>query len=222
MLTHFYTRNNFNLKIPGYSSFLLFIQSLFKTRKPKSWTQLASQGGRFEIFHPFCSKSSKRLKGALWWKKKFLKKSPTMPKKLKEGPFGLVRYCMIRGKCMLRDIVCSVPWANRGNLKFCRTFGRIILVTWGVSKKKHWRKAMSIVDSFPSRKAPTRKLHVMVTVEREREREMLHVRSWVTQNSVWSMQMVLSWSMKKKVTLTSSGSKPVSSASSSLRMLPVV
>ena len=27
------------------------------------------------------------------------------------------------------------PWANRGNLKFCRTFVRTILVTAGVSKK---------------------------------------------------------------------------------------
>ena len=30
--------------------------------------------------------------------KKDSEKSLTMPKKLKRGPFGLVRYCMIRGK----------------------------------------------------------------------------------------------------------------------------
>ena len=31
-------------------------------------------------------------------KKKFLEKSLTMPKKLKEGRFSLARYCMLRGK----------------------------------------------------------------------------------------------------------------------------
>ena len=30
----------------------------------------------------------------------------------------------------------SVPWANSGNLKFCRTFGKTILVNSGVSKKQ--------------------------------------------------------------------------------------
>ena len=29
----------------------------------------------------------------------------------------------------------SVIWSNRYNIKFCRTFGRTILVTSGVSKK---------------------------------------------------------------------------------------
>ena len=38
-------------------------------------------------------------------------------------------------------------------LKFCRTFGRTILVTSGVSKKKHSRKAISIVDSFLKKSA---------------------------------------------------------------------
>ena len=42
-----------------------------------------------------------------------------------------------------RETFLVVPWANRGNLKFCRTFGGTILVTSGVSKnflkkqKKH-------------------------------------------------------------------------------------
>ena len=40
---------------------------------------------------------------------------------------------MLRGK--KENLFGSVPWANRNNLKFCRTFGRTILITSGVSKK---------------------------------------------------------------------------------------
>ena len=32
-------------------------------KKLKSWTELVRQWGGFEIFHPFCRKSSKKLKG---------------------------------------------------------------------------------------------------------------------------------------------------------------
>ena len=42
---------------------------------------------------------------------KIFKKSHSAEKKSKGGPFGLVRYCMLRGKHF-----GSVPWANRYNL----------------------------------------------------------------------------------------------------------
>ena len=64
----------------------------------------------------------------------FEKKSRTMPKKVLNflvSP-GIVCYAEKR-----ENLFGSVPWANRNNIKFCRTFGRTILVTSGVSKKKH-------------------------------------------------------------------------------------
>ena len=43
------------------------------------------------------AKLQKIEEGAFRGKKTF-EKSPTVPKNLKGGPFGLVRYCMLRGK----------------------------------------------------------------------------------------------------------------------------
>ena len=63
----------------------------------------------------------------------FFEKGLAMPKKIERVLFSLTRYCLIRGKKEKK--FGSVPWANRYNLKFCRTFGRTILVTSGVSKK---------------------------------------------------------------------------------------
>ena len=62
--------------------------------------------------------------------KKFSEKKSRNAEKLKGGPLvssGIVRYA--------GNLFGSIPWANRGNLKFCRTFGKTILVTSGVSKK---------------------------------------------------------------------------------------
>ena len=64
-------------------------------------------------------------------------------KKLKRGPFSLVRYCMLRGKkekpfwfsCLGQQVQFGIV------LKFCRIFGRTILVTSGVSKKKTLTKS---------------------------------------------------------------------------------
>ena len=72
-------------------------------------------------------------------------KSLAMPEKTKGDPLvssGIV--------CYAGNLLGSVPWANRGNLKFCRTFGRTILVTSDVSKNflKNRRKAVTIVDIF--------------------------------------------------------------------------
>ena len=48
-------------------------------------------------FSTSAAKLQKIEGAALWWKKK--EKSRTVPKKnLKGGPFGLVLYCMLRGK----------------------------------------------------------------------------------------------------------------------------
>ena len=65
--------------------------------------------------------------------KKFSKKVLQCRKQLKGGPFGLARYCMSRAK--KENLFGSVPCTNRYNIKFCRPFGRTILVTSGVSKK---------------------------------------------------------------------------------------
>ena len=54
--------------------------------------------------------------------KKKLKKSRTMPKNLKREPFGLVRYCMLRG-----NLFGSVPWANRYNLASSQNFVELLV-----------------------------------------------------------------------------------------------
>ena len=59
----------------------------------KNW-----KGGPFGIFqHPFCRKTSKKCRGDPLGKF-FSKKSLAVPKKMKGGVFGLVRYGMLRGK----------------------------------------------------------------------------------------------------------------------------
>ena len=57
--------------------------------------------GPFGLFqHPFCYRISKILKGGpLETLKSFRKKSLTVPKKLKGGPFSLVRLCKCTKKC---------------------------------------------------------------------------------------------------------------------------
>ena len=103
-------------------------------------------------------------------KKKF-EKSLTMPKNGREGdPLGIfflkkVLQCRKNWNgdplissgivCYARNLFGSVPWANSGNIKFCRTFGRTILVTSGVSKKNTDKKSWLWSTLF-SRKAPTK------------------------------------------------------------------
>ena len=50
----------------------------------------------------------------------------------------------------------SVSWANSNNLKFCRTFGRTILVTSGVSKKNSKSHDYSRLFSQEKRRQKTR------------------------------------------------------------------
>ena len=62
-------------------------------------------------------------------------KSRTVPKKSKGGPFGLVRYCMLRGKPFwFSSLGQQVQFGVFS--KFCRTFGRTILVTSGLKNTK--------------------------------------------------------------------------------------
>ena len=83
----------------------------------------------------------------------FEKKSHNAEKNSNVGPSSLVRYCMLRGKeepFWFSSLGQQVQFGD--TLKFCIFFGRTILVTSGVSKK-HRRKAMTLVDSFPEKSA---------------------------------------------------------------------
>ena len=87
--------------------------------------------GRFGIFqHPFCRKTPTKLKGDPFGEKNFQKNVSQCRKKTERGT--LWSHPVLYGT---RETFLVVSWANRGNLKFYRTFGRTILVTSGVSKK---------------------------------------------------------------------------------------
>ena len=102
------------------------------------------KGGPFGFF---LSQNSKTLKGDPLVEKN-MKKVAQCRKKTKGVPFGLVRYCVTR-----ETFLVQFP-GLRGDLKFCRTFGRTILVTSGVSKK-NLTKSNDYSRLF-SRKAPTK------------------------------------------------------------------
>ena len=87
-------------------------------------------GGPFGIFqHPFWRKTPNKLEDPL---RIFFPEKVAMPKKTEKGD-PLVSSGIV---CYTVNIFGSVPWANMGNLKFCRTVGRTILVTSGVSNNK--------------------------------------------------------------------------------------
>ena len=89
------------------------------------------------------SQNSKKLKGSLWGI--FSENVSQWRKKLKGGRLvssGIVCYTRNLFGCSLGQRVQFGVF-----LKFCRTFGRTILVTSGVSKKT-LTKDMTIVDSF--------------------------------------------------------------------------
>ena len=88
-----------------------FIHSVAKRRK--NWP--------FRIFqHPFCRKTSKNWRGTNLGKK--FRKSLTMPKKLKGGPFSL-GYCMLAEKEGKRFWFSSIgQMIQFGIIKFYRTF----------------------------------------------------------------------------------------------------
>ena len=97
------------------------------------------------LFYFDLHNAEKKLKGGTLWDFSTSILSQNSKKK-KRGPFG--EKISEKGLAIPKKnwkplissgFVCyagSVPWAYNGNLKFCRTFGRTILVTSSVSKKK--------------------------------------------------------------------------------------
>ena len=74
------------------------------------------------------AKIRKKLKGGPFGGKKIGKKSHIAEKNLKGGYFGIVRYCMLRGKPFWLSSLGQ-------QVKFCRAFGKTILVTSGILEK---------------------------------------------------------------------------------------
>ena len=106
-------------------------------------------GPNFEIFHPFCRKSSAFFSD-------FVTSIVAKLQKNEGGPFDEKKSHNVekseRGDPLVSPgMVCyaekkkilfgSVPWANRNNLKFCRTFGRTILVELQVYRNKTLTKS---------------------------------------------------------------------------------
>ena len=123
------------------------LKNFFEVSMPKkNW-----KGGPFGIFqHPFCYKTPKKIEGGTLSLGTFLKKVAQCRKNLK-GPFGLVRYCMLRGKpfwfsSLGQQVHFGAFW------KFCGTFGRTILVSSG-GLEKTLTKSHDYSRLF-SRKAP--------------------------------------------------------------------
>ena len=81
------------------------------------------------------SQNSKKIEGGPFGGKKFRKKVAQYRKKLKGRPDPLVSSGIVLYGERRKNLLGSVLRANGYNLKFCRTFGRTILVTSGVSKK---------------------------------------------------------------------------------------
>ena len=105
-----------------------FMKKIESLTMPKK-TEREDTLGFFNIH--FVAKLEKKLKGGPFGEI-FFSRSRTMPKKNWKGdPLvspGNVCYAE-------ENLFGLVHWANRWNLKFCRTFGRTILVTSGGLKK---------------------------------------------------------------------------------------
>ena len=98
----------------------------YSTQKPK----LDRIGGKGDTLRFFIHCVANHQKEERKVKEIFFPKSLTMSKKTERGPYSISRYCMLRGK----KKICFGPLhrANRYNgefLKFCRTFGRTVLVS---------------------------------------------------------------------------------------------
>ena len=87
----------------GHESFKVFSSTALTMFFLKSLTtpKKIERGDPLRFFYPVCRKTQKKLKGDPLGKFFFPKKSLAMPKKLKGGPFGLVRHCMLCGKLFL-------------------------------------------------------------------------------------------------------------------------
>ena len=112
------------------------------------------KGGRilWDFSTSILFQNSKKIKGDPL-NEKNSKKSRTMPKKLKWGTLQcrpILHDTRKKGKTFL-----VIPWSNKYNIKFCRTFGRTILV-FEVYQKKTLTKSHDYSRLF-SRKAPLKK-----------------------------------------------------------------
>ena len=120
--------------------------------KNKFWKKVSqcrkNERGIFGIFqHPSYRKTPKKMNGGSFGEKLFSEKSHSAEKTKRGDPLvssGIV--------CYAGNFFGSVPWANGGNLKFCRI---LVELFWSLQVyrkffkiKKHWRKAMTIVDSY--------------------------------------------------------------------------
>ena len=80
--------------------------------------------GPFGIFqHPFCRKTPKKIEGETFLGKNCSRKKSRNAKKNEtgEGPFGLVRFCMLHGKHFwFSSLGQRVQFGDF--FKFCRTF----------------------------------------------------------------------------------------------------
>ena len=114
------------------------------------------KGGPFGIYqHPFCRKTPK-IEGGSLWGKNFRKKVSQCRKKTEMGD-SFVSYGIV---CYAGTLFGSFSWANRDSLKFCRIFGRTVLVTSGASKIKNQNKTLTKKHDYSrlfSRKEPTKK-----------------------------------------------------------------
>ena len=100
--------------------------------------------------HPFCRKTSKKLKGNPL-SDFFLKKSLTMPKKLKGWPFSLSWYCMLRGKKRKTVLVQFARpndpiWDHKISnfVELSRTF---LISSDGLKKKSHYNSRVSLHET---------------------------------------------------------------------------
>ena len=121
-------------------------QSLTMPKKKLNWSTL------LDFSTSIWLENSKTVEGGTIWWKKIEKKSHSVEKKSKGGTlWSRPRFCVLRGKPFwFSSYDQQVQFGVFS--KFCRTFGKTILVTSG-GLKKHYRKAMTRI----LRKAPTKK-----------------------------------------------------------------
>ena len=98
--------------------------------------------GPLGIFqYPVYRKTKKNERGTLQGKLYFSENNSRKAKKLKGGPFDLVRLSMFRGK-----LFGSVPWDNRSNKKFLEVLVELFC-SLQVYRKK--RKYFKNIDKKP-------------------------------------------------------------------------
>ena len=103
--------------------------------------------GPLGIFqYPVCRKTQKNERGTLWGKIYFSENNSRKDKKLKGGPFDLVRLSMFRGK-----LFGSVPWANRSNIKFLEVLVELFCSLQVYRKKENILKTLTKSHDYSRR-----------------------------------------------------------------------